>query len=141
MTKVVVKNLEELNAWVKEFSENLSFKDIVLLEGKMGVGKSQLVQYLVEELSDEQSCSPTFAIHNCYETPRGNIDHLDLYRIEDEEDLESTGFWDLFDQDEAIVCIEWADRMDPSIYPKNWKVHRLQLQKLENGSREIQYFS
>lgn len=139
MSSVNIENLEDLKNWVAEFSSKINFKDIVLLEGQMGAGKSQLVQFLVESLSDEQSCSPSYAIHNCYETPKGSIDHLDMYRIEDEDDLESTGFWDLFDQDKAVICIEWADRMDPSVYPRGWNKHQIKIEKIDDNKRIIHY--
>lgn len=139
MSRQEIHSLEELKNWAKSFSNELSFKDIVLLEGEMGVGKSQLVQYLVESLSQDQSCSPTYAIHNCYKATNGaSIDHIDLYRVEDEDDLESTGFWDLFGQDQAVILIEWADRMDASIYPKAWNLHRIQLQKIDESSRVLE---
>lgn len=142
MESIKIESLAALKAWVQKWTvESLGQRDIILLEGAMGVGKSQLVQFLVEELSEEQSCSPSYAIHNVYTAKNFNIDHLDLYRVEDEEDLESTGFWDLFNQDKAVVCIEWADRMDPSVYPPKWKIHQIQLEKVNNSTRQLNYNS
>ena len=131
--------MKDLKSWVRNFAKTLTYKDIVLLQGPMGVGKSQFTQFLVEALSSEQSCSPTYAIHNAYEGKEGPIDHIDLYRVEDEDDLESTGFWDLFDQEKAIICIEWSDRMEESVYPTNWKRHKLVLEPVSSNERLLTY--
>ncbi len=93
---------------------------VVLLEGKMGAGKTTFVSRLVESLGSNEACSPSFAIHNQYQTPNGLIDHLDLFRIQGEDELESTGFWDLFSQKEGLILIEWADLLDVKLLPRTW---------------------
>ena len=82
--------------------------------------------------------SPSFAIHHRYENTRKDvIDHLDLYRLQDEDDLESTGFWDLFMQTKAIVAIEWADRLNQDVLPLNWYEIRIHIEPLEGTERKI----
>jgi tRNA threonylcarbamoyl adenosine modification protein YjeE len=102
----------------------LAPRQIVLLSGPMGAGKTALVAAVAEALGPREDqelgvCSPTFAIHNRYETARGAIDHFDLYRVEGEADLESTGLWDLLaSAGPQLVFIEWPERINENDLPR-----------------------
>ena len=110
-----------------QFSLNLSSKDIVFLEGPLGAGKTQWVKFCLKSLGCSQRViSPSFNIHQRYRTQKGvAVDHLDLYRIQNEEDLESIGFFDLFLKKEGIIFIEWADKLSDKILYKGWRKHFL----------------
>ena len=99
------------------------FKDqqVVLLCGALGVGKTTLVGFLLESLG-HSALSPAFEV--CHTYP-GNpvVHHLDLYRLKNDEDLESTGFWDIFQRDlnqKCWILIEWADRLKWDFLPPGW---------------------
>lgn len=125
---IKLNSLQESRAWVAKFLiPSLSDREILLFEGPLGAGKTQLVRFLLENLGTREACSPTFAIHHRYETVRGSVDHLDLYRLEDEDDLESTGFWDLFSIQKGLILIEWADRLDSSWLPPDWACRRIRI--------------
>ena len=118
--KFCIENLEELRAWIGHFIQSLDSKSCILLSGSMGAGKTQFVRYFVECLGNYEASSPTFAIHHTYLTKSHTVDHIDLYRLEDESELEATGFWDLFEKDEGYILIEWANRIDKRFLPKDW---------------------
>lgn len=121
-------NLAEMkrlvSGWLKSWKTP---RNLVLLEGPMGVGKTQFLRLCLEQKNVKDLASPTFAVHHVYESDQGEIDHFDLYRLESDEDLESTGFWDVFAKPEGSVFIEWADRLPLSSYPRNWRIWRVQL--------------
>lgn len=131
---VKVNSLDEMKRFAANMALQLTPKQLLLLEGPMGAGKTQFVRFLVEALRGQKVSSPTFAIHNQYESARGSIDHVDLYRIESESELEATGFWDLFAKPEGLIIVEWSDRLDPSIWPPNWRRLRLKLEVPAAGS-------
>ena len=60
--------------------------------------------------------SPTFALVHRYETAPA-VWHLDLYRLESEEELAAIGGEEFFDPIDEITLVEWADRY-PSWLPK-----------------------
>lgn len=93
---------------------------LILLRGDLGAGKTKMIETLLSHLGIKNVSSPTFAIHHHYNITNINIDHFDLYRIESDSDLESTGFWDVFSQTQSWVIIEWADRLNISDLPKSW---------------------
>jgi tRNA threonylcarbamoyladenosine biosynthesis protein TsaE len=85
--------------------------DVVALIGELGAGKTQLVRGICRGagVPDTEVASPTFAIVAAY---RGRIpvNHADLYRLADEDELYATGFGDLLGSDGAVL-VEWADRI------------------------------
>lgn len=130
--EISIENLQALKLWVESFLTTITSPHLILLSGEVGVGKTQTTSYIVEQLGGESS-SPSFAIHNSYDT-NPVVNHLDLYRLEDEDDLESVGFWDLFDE-ESLIIIEWADRLDISYLPKSWPTTKIEITKLDCQKR------
>lgn len=100
----------------------------------MGVGKTEFVKQLCSKFHSDTVASPTFAIHHRYSSKRGAIDHLDLYRLENEDELETTGFWDFLSSDEGLIFIEWPERMNLDHLPFAWKVHMIELRFLAAGA-------
>jgi tRNA threonylcarbamoyladenosine biosynthesis protein TsaE len=91
--------------------------DVVALEGELGAGKTQLARGICRGagVPDGEVSSPTFAIVATY---RGRlpVNHADLYRLGDEDELHATGFHDLGGRVGATV-VEWADRF-PGALPR-----------------------
>lgn len=130
---------KDLPLLVAALKNRLSSRSVFLFIGEVGSGKTTTVAALAEDLGMSLVASPSFAIHHRYENSQGKtLDHVDLYRIKDEEDLESTGFWDLFAQPEAWVIVEWADHLDPEVWPLQWDVYRVQFFRRKDEEREIQ---
>lgn len=83
----------------------------VALCGGLGAGKTAFVRGFCSRICP--GCrvkSPSFAIVNEY---RGNPDvyHFDVWRITDEDDLYSTGFYDYAERPGITLC-EWADNVE-----------------------------
>jgi len=112
---------EQTRQWVHAYARELKRPCVVLLSGPLGAGKTQLVKWFLEEFGFAETVSPTFAIHQTYQSKSGPIDHVDLYRLKSDADLESSGFWDLFLQPRGLVFVEWADRLPDSVWPQDWK--------------------
>lgn len=136
MKTAKVQNLEEFRKLVSDWSKDFSNKSIVLLSGPMAAGKTEFVKTFCHLNGLEHIASPTFAIHHHYENEKAIVDHLDLYRIENEDELESTGFWDLFTQSKAVIFIEWPEKMDTSLLPADWDVFQINL-KVNGAMREL----
>ncbi|MGZ3771506.1 MAG: tRNA (adenosine(37)-N6)-threonylcarbamoyltransferase complex ATPase subunit type 1 TsaE [Bdellovibrio sp.] len=133
-----VKNLTELKEFWKELLPHLNKKCILLMSGEVGTGKTTSVQMIAELLGMKDVQSPSFAIHLRYENSQGkSLDHVDLYRLKDDDDLESSGFWDLFAQQDSLVIIEWANRLDFDYLPLNWQRVEVQFESVGEGVRKI----
>lgn len=95
----------------QRLAKRLRAGDIVCLVGDLGAGKTTLARQIIADLCGiEDAPSPTYTIVQVYETGQGcDLWHVDLYRIEDEGELEQLGLDDAFD--EAITLIEWPERL------------------------------
>lgn len=129
------QSAEDAKRWVKEFSFELVPPCAVLLSGELGAGKTQFVQWFLEPLGVQNVASPTFAIHHVYSIRgAGSVDHVDLYRLRSDEELENCGMWDLLNQPNGMLFVEWADRLPESTWPHSWKKIFLHLQKNDANS-------
>ncbi|MCJ8276511.1 MAG: tRNA (adenosine(37)-N6)-threonylcarbamoyltransferase complex ATPase subunit type 1 TsaE, partial [Bdellovibrionales bacterium] len=100
-------------------------------------GKTELVKELVKALGGQESSSPTYSLINEYALMGKSAYHVDLYRIESEDDLESVGFWDLFDSDEGLIFIEWASRLNKNQLPLSWSVIEVEVSKLADDQQRV----
>lgn len=112
MGKVVpTASAEETRRIAAELAERLSDGDVVLLSGDLGAGKTQFAQGVADGLGvTEPVTSPTFNLVFEYASGRIPLYHFDLYRLEDAQQLEDIGFYELSDESTpGIALIEWAD--------------------------------
>ena len=98
------------------------------LSGELGSGKTTLARGMLRALGVEGAIrSPTFTLVEPYETPRGSVHHLDLYRLEGGAPvLEGIGFRDIRGQP-GLVLVEWPERAGAALGTADLQVH-LELQ-------------
>ena len=102
-------------------SENPQLPRFVAMFGDLGVGKTAFVNgFITSLIPDARVKSPTFALVHEYRaaTP---IFHFDMYRIEDEDELESIGFYDYFDRRGFMLC-EWCENIPYALPEKRIEV-------------------
>jgi tRNA threonylcarbamoyladenosine biosynthesis protein TsaE len=80
----------------------------LLLSGELGAGKSTFARAFIRAAGHAGSVpSPTYTLVEPYNVSRGNIYHVDLYRVSDEEELRYLGWNEL---DDGCRIVEWPDR-------------------------------
>lgn len=81
---------------------------MLLLDGELGSGKTTLARAFLDGLGHSGPVpSPTYTLVEAYELPRGIVYHIDLYRLNKEDELQYLG-WDTFD--DGLRLIEWPER-------------------------------
>ncbi|MGY3032258.1 tRNA threonylcarbamoyl adenosine modification protein YjeE [Bradyrhizobium sp. USDA 4354] len=93
--------------------------DVITLTGDLGAGKTAAARSLIRYLAGDEALevpSPTFTLVQGYELPPFPVLHADLYRVEDEGELEEIGLSPL--PDATLVLIEWPERA-PSAMPED----------------------
>ena len=83
---------------------------VVFLRGDLGAGKTTFARAYIHALGYEGYVkSPSYGLLETYRAGRQSVLHLDLYRIEDPEELEYLAIRDQFD-DSTVLLVEWPDR-------------------------------
>ena len=88
---------------------------LVVLRGEVGAGKTTLVKGIAEALgaaSEEDVTSPTFTLVHEYAGPKVRLYHLDLYRLETEEELAVLGLDEMIAEPDALILVEWGERFE-----------------------------
>ena len=92
---------------------------VICLDGDLGAGKTLFVQNLAASLGVQgEVTSPTFNLMNVYEDGRLPLVHFDLYRLEQEYELDEIGFYDYVENPDGLVLIEWAEKF-PECLPED----------------------
>lgn len=117
-----------------------SFPDnrIFFLKGNLGAGKTTLIQYFCENIGvTEQVVSPSFALVNIYKSPKGEIYHLDLYRLKKQEEAVDLGIEDylysgnyvFIEWPEIIADIYYSDLIEIDIQLVNNEIRKIEVEK------------
>ena len=99
----------------------LTAGDVLALAGDLGAGKTCLVQGVARGLGvSEPVTSPTF---NILLVHPGTVPlyHFDLYRLDDESQLDDVGFFETLESD-GVSAIEWGDRFPAALPPDHLAV-------------------
>ena len=114
MTVFETRSEEETIELGRRIAESLPRRAVVLLIGNLGAGKTTLAKGIISGLGAaaiEEVASPTFTLIHEY----GRVYHIDLYRLDREEEVTTLGLDEIFDRD-AVVLIEWGERF-PRLMP------------------------
>jgi tRNA threonylcarbamoyladenosine biosynthesis protein TsaE len=93
-------------------AKRLRPRDVVALQGGLGVGKTTLARAILRAAAGDPSLvvpSPTFTLVEVYDTSRGTFWHFDLYRLEEPDQVFELG-WEEARAD-GIALVEWAERL------------------------------
>jgi tRNA threonylcarbamoyladenosine biosynthesis protein TsaE len=79
----------------------------ILLRGELGAGKSTFARAFIKAAGHKGAVpSPTYTLVEPYKLALGNIYHIDLYRVSDEEELRYLGWNEL---DDGLRLVEWPE--------------------------------
>ena len=113
------------------------------LYGNLGAGKTTFMKGLASGLGyRNEVTSPTFIFARTYHINNSNsnikdLHHIDLYRAEDKNDLNTIGIKEFLDDSQAVSVIEWAEKLDRKL-PKN--VMKVEIKVIEGDKRKITVF-
>lgn len=119
-----------------EFGRRLHAGDVVLLHGDLGAGKTTLTQGIAAGLGVRDAVqSPTFTLVQEHSGASLSLYHLDLYRLDDPEELEGIGFEMYLDPVDGVTVIEWPERAGGWLSDRFWLV---QIEHLGGDRRQLQ---
>lgn len=109
MTEFISHSLEDTDRIAKDIASTFKGTEVIAMKGGLGVGKTTFTRGLAAHFGVSEGVhSPTFAIVNEY---KGTVPvyHFDMYRVMDEDDLYSTGFYDYLGK--GLIIIEWSENI------------------------------
>ena len=111
--QIISNSPDETFALGAELGRELRGGEVILLTGGLGAGKTLLTKGILSSLDFDvdEVTSPSFTLVNLYQTDRFDIYHIDLWRSENGDAAFSVGLEEILEQDNAIVIIEWAERL------------------------------
>ena len=111
MTVVTTRSEEETFELARRLASGFKGKEVVLLSGELGAGKTVFAKGLAAGagvVATDRVTSPSFTLVNVYQG-RWPVFHIDLYRLEREAEILDLGWEDYLG--EGIVVVEWAERL------------------------------
>jgi tRNA threonylcarbamoyladenosine biosynthesis protein TsaE len=127
-------HLQEIGTAAREFWRQFPTQRVFAFHGEMGAGKTTFIHALCSLKGVKDTVgSPTFSIINEYLYPGGEIFHIDLYRLKDEEEALRAGVEDVL-YSGALCLVEWPDRA-PGIFPPG--TIELRIRAIDRDIREI----
>ena len=106
-----IPDLAATDALAGSLAPLLKAKDVLLLRGDLGAGKTTFARALLRAMGVADDVpSPTFTLMQVYETPALHVYHFDLYRLKNPQEMEEIGFDDACA--DGLVLVEWPERAE-----------------------------
>ncbi len=138
MKKKIFKSLSEKDTkkLAAGIADLLRDYNVVCLYGEMGAGKTTFVKALASFLGiKSRIISPTYIIIRKHRTKKGkDFYHIDAYRINDKKN-DVGEIKEILNEENAIIVIEWADRIKKYLPKKRIDIEFLYKEKKDE--REI----
>ena len=132
--KFITHSPDEIIQTAEKIAKTLKAGDVIAYTGGLGAGKTTFTRGLAKGLGlGDVVTSPTFTIVNEYRGEKLTLYHFDMYRIQNSDDLESTGYYD-YPLEESIFAVEWSENI-ADVLPEN--TIYINIRSLDENTREI----
>ncbi len=124
METKLTKSKEETKEYARDLAKALRPPQIISLYGRLGSGKTTFIQGLALGLDiKKRVLSPTFVFIRQYKLEGGSMFyHVDLYRLDSEKEAAFIGIADILTEKNAIVAIEWPEKIESLLPNKLIKI-------------------
>ena len=131
---MISRSAKETRDIGQQLASALKAGDVVLLDGDLGAGKSELARGVARGLDIQGAVpSPSFTILNAYDEGRIPLYHFDWYRIEDPNEIYEMGMEEQLGGD-GIALIEWSEKAEECLPPKRL---RISIRTIDENTREL----
>ena len=115
------KSENDTLTFAKKFASKLNKKDVIVLSGDLGSGKTKFTEGILSFFGlENEISSPTFTIVNEYSKDDIKIYHFDVYRLEDSSEFYEIGGDEYYEN--GICIIEWGEIIEDALPNDNIKI-------------------
>jgi len=109
----ISESAEDTERLGKRLAVALGDQRFVAFYGTLGAGKTAFIRGMASVLCPAAPVqSPTYTIINEYKQDgRTVLVHVDAYRVNDDDDLYSTGFYDCMEYENCVCAVEWCEKI------------------------------
>ena len=133
--KIESHSEEETKSIAQTIAKLLKTKDVIILSGELGAGKTKFTEGFLKNFGlENEISSPTFTIVNEYTKDDINIYHFDVYRLEDSSEFYAIGGEEYFEK--GICLIEWGEIIQDAL-PKDYIKIEITKSDLNENYRNI----
>ncbi|MDD6672834.1 MAG: tRNA (adenosine(37)-N6)-threonylcarbamoyltransferase complex ATPase subunit type 1 TsaE [Eubacteriales bacterium] len=134
MREFISESYEQTLQFASDFAKSVPSGSVIGFIGGLGMGKTAFTSGFVKGLGIvAEVSSPTFAICNEYIGENARVYHFDMYRIENWDDLYSTGYFDYLN-DKSYILAEWSENIFGAL-PDDAII--IEIEKLGENSRKF----
>ena len=114
-------SLAETRSAAAEIASMLKGDEVLAFFGDLGAGKTTFSRALCQALGvQDEVTSPTFAMVHEYHTGPYPVYHFDMYRVDGEDSLFSTGYYDYLGA--GVLLIEWSENIEALLPEDAWRL-------------------
>lgn len=139
MVQYITNSAEETQKLAQKIAQEHKNGAIIALMGDLGSGKTTFTQGFAQGLGiTARLISPTFVLMRQYplpENPKGMLYHIDLYRLDNIQQIQELGLIEIFSNPSNIILIEWAEKLKDSL-PKG--TIKISFNRLDENKRQIE---
>ena len=120
--KIDISLEDKTSELAKKFSRTLHKGDVAYFHGEIGVGKTTFIRHLINNLQQlnkinlTEVTSPTFNLVNEYDVGNFIIQHYDLYRLTESNEIKNIGLFE--NREENVTLVEWPEKIKKTIDDK-----------------------
>ena len=137
MLKFKTYSLAETEKIAFDLAIKLPYGKVIAMFGDLGAGKTAFTRGFASVISPGSAVrSPTFTIVNEYRSGKTPVFHFDMYRIGDEDELYSIGFYDYTDKG-GICLTEWSENIEYALPERYIRVEIVKDDPNNTDSRSV----
>lgn len=130
----LVYRMEDIDNAAERLWQSAKASKVMAFSGEMGVGKTTLIHAVCHQLGVTGTLSsPTFSIINEYNSDKGPVYHIDLYRCNNEDEAIRAGVEDCLYSGHTCL-VEWPSRAE-GIFPP--ATVRISIHEIDTLTRRI----
>lgn len=131
-----LRDTQKIAQKIKNLFQQGKIPKILLISGELGAGKTTFIRFLIKAYGLKvRVASPTFILWQTFIANDSKLHHLDLYRLENVQELLKLDFQKELKDQKSIFLVEWGEKMLEYLQKRQIKFSHLVIIRLNKRQR------